>query len=157
MKQISAGILLFRREADGLKVLIVHPGGPFFARKNAGAWSLPKGEVAEGEALEATARREFREEVGMEARGPLVPLGSVRMKSGKTVHAWALDDTGGGFDPAQLSSNPFSLEWPPRSGRFQEFPEIDRAEFVTPATARLKLNPAFTVFIDRLEAIIDPS
>ena len=157
MNKTSAGILLFRRDADGTKVLIVHPGGPFFARKDAGAWSLPKGEAAEGEALEATARREFREEVGIEARGPLIPLGSVRMRSGKTVHAWALEGTGGDFDPAQLSSlssNTFSLEWPPRSGQLQEFPEIDRAEFVPLATARLKLNPAFAAFIDRLEQLL---
>ncbi len=151
MNKISAGIVLFRQTTGGIEVLIVHPGGPFFAKKDAGAWSIPKGETEPGEDLEATARREFQEELGIEALGPLIPLGEVRMKSGKTVHAWALDRSGDEIDPEQLHSNTFSLEWPPRSGQIREFPEIDRAAFATLATAREKLNPALIPFLDRLE------
>ncbi|XHR29636.1 MAG: NUDIX domain-containing protein [Chthoniobacteraceae bacterium] len=154
MNKTSAGILLFRQTAGGIEVLIVHPGGPFFAKKDAGAWSIPKGETEPGEDLEATARREFREETGIEAVGPLIPLGEVRMKSGKLVHAWALDRSGEEIDPAQLHSNTFQVEWPPKSGQFREFPEIDRAAFGSLATAREKLNPALIPFLDRLEQAI---
>jgi predicted NUDIX family NTP pyrophosphohydrolase len=149
MHKTSAGILLYRRNGNALEVLIAHPGGPFFSNKEAGAWSIPKGETAEGESLEETARREFREEMGFEARGPLFPLGEIRMKSGKIVHAWATDGTGADF--AQFKSNTFQMEWPPRSGQVAEFPEVDRAEFVSMAVAREKLNPALVPLLERLE------
>jgi predicted NUDIX family NTP pyrophosphohydrolase len=154
MHKTSAGILLFRCHGISIEVLIGHPGGPFFSNKDAGAWSIPKGETDEGEPLEETARREFREEMGFEARGPMLPLGEVRMKSGKIVHAWAIDGTGGGIDLAQFKSNTFQMEWPPQSGRMAEFPEVDRAEFVSLEVAREKLNPALVPLLERLEKTV---
>ena len=130
MNKTSAGILLFRRTAQGLEVLIVHPGGPFFAKKDAGAWSIPKGESADGEDLNNTARREFHEELGFEAHGEMIPLGQVQFKSGKTVHAWAVDGSNTAIDLANIKSNTFQLQWPPRSGRMREFPEVDRAALI---------------------------
>src|ERR671931_2335727 len=144
----SAGILLYRLRDGAPEVLLVHPGGPFWARKDAGAWSIPKGEHDEGEDGRACALRELAEELGSEvALGDLVELGSVRQRSGKVVTAWA---AGGTFDPADLRSNTFEMEWPPRSGRRQTFPEVDRALWCDPNTARDKLNPAQTEFVDRL-------
>lgn len=148
----SAGILLHRRGAAGLEVLLVHPGGPFWAKKDAGAWSIPKGELEEGEDAVACALRELREELGPAPelrRESLVELGSVRQKSGKVVEAWAGE---GDFDPAALDGNSFSLEWPPRSGRQQEFPEVDRVEWFAPGAARGKILPAQEPFLDRLLA-----
>lgn len=148
----SAGILLYRRTAAGLEVLLVHPGGPFWAKKDAGAWSIPKGELEEGEEGVACALRELSEELGPAPeleRERLVELGTVRQKSGKVVEAWAGE---GEFDPAALDGNSFSLEWPPRSGRQQEFPEVDRAEWLAPEAARAKLLPAQEPFLDRLLA-----
>jgi predicted NUDIX family NTP pyrophosphohydrolase len=145
----SAGILLYRRRDAGLEVLLVHPGGPFWARKDLGAWSIPKGEVDDGEDPRACALREFAEETGTRLPGgALDELGSVKLKSGKLVLAFAVE---GDLDPATISSNTFELEWPPRSGRVQSFPEIDRAGWFDPATAREKLNPAQAAFVDRLQ------
>jgi predicted NUDIX family NTP pyrophosphohydrolase len=146
----SAGILLFRAAADAVEVLLVHPGGPFWAKKDAGAWSIPKGEVGDGEDLLACALRELEEELG--APFSLVPeelidLGSVRQKGGKVVHCWAAQ---GEFDPAGLRSNTFTMEWPPRSGVEREFPEVDRAEWLGPEQAREKINPAQAELLDRL-------
>jgi predicted NUDIX family NTP pyrophosphohydrolase len=146
----SAGILLWRRGDGRLEVLLGHPGGPFFARKDAGVWSILKGETAaDDEDLELLARREFEEETGHVAPdGPAIALGEVRQAGGKVVHCWALE---GELDPERASSNTFEMEWPPRSGKTQEFPEIDRVAWFDPATARAKLNAAQTAFLDRLE------
>jgi predicted NUDIX family NTP pyrophosphohydrolase len=146
----SAGILLYRRGADGLEVLLVHPGGPFWAKKDLGAWSIPKGEHDEEEDAQACALREFAEETGgAPAPGDLAPLGEVRQKAGKIVQAWALE---GDLDPAAIRSNTFTMEWPPRSGRMRSFPEVDRAEWFSLADARERINPAQSAFLDRLSA-----
>jgi predicted NUDIX family NTP pyrophosphohydrolase len=141
---------MFRKEAGQLEVLLVHPGGPFFRKKDSGAWTIPKGEVAEGEELIGRAKVEFREELGIEpeATADLIELGTIKQKSGKTVYAWAFEgDLPGDF---ALVSNTFSMEWPPRSGRTQEFPEIDRAEFFRIGLAKEKINQAQIEFLDRL-------
>ena len=144
----SAGILLFRRRGGGLEVLLVHPGGPLWAKKDLGVWSIPKGEYDDGEDPQACALREFEEETGSApAPGELVELGEVRQASGKLVRAWALE---GDFDPSTLRSNTFTMQWPPRSGRLQEFPEVDRAEWFTLEQARERINPAQAAFLDRL-------
>ncbi len=147
----SAGILLFRLIDGEPEVLLVHPGGPFWARKDLGAWTVPKGEHEPEEESRTCALREMREELGPGApalaSADLVDLGSVRQKSGKTVECWAAEAD---FDPAALASNGFEVEWPPRSGRRREFPEVDRAEWFDPATAREKLIAAQVVFVDRL-------
>ena len=151
-KQSSAGILLHRAGDDGREVLLVHPGGPFWARKDAGAWSIPKGEVENSEDPRACALREFAEETGTRLPdATLEELGAVKLKSGKQVLAYAV---AGDLDPADVRSNTFEAEWPPRSGRTQEFPEIDRAEWFDLPTARAKLNPAQAEFVDRLEALL---
>jgi predicted NUDIX family NTP pyrophosphohydrolase len=146
----SAGILLHRRGAGGREVLLVHPGGPFWAKRDDGAWSIPKGEYADGEDAEAAARREFAEELGspLPDGAPLVELGEVRQRNGKLVVAWAAE---GDLDATAARSNTFEMEWPPRSGRRQEFPEIDRADWFPLARAREKLIPAQVAFLDRLE------
>jgi predicted NUDIX family NTP pyrophosphohydrolase len=136
MPQRSAGILLYRRPQGGVEVLLVHPGGPFWAKKDDGAWSIPKGEYAPGEEPLAAARREFEEETGARAEGEAVALGTFRQPSGKIVDAWAVE---GDFDPATLKSNTFTLEWPPRSGKMREVPEVDRAGWFTPEEAARKL------------------
>jgi predicted NUDIX family NTP pyrophosphohydrolase len=136
MPQRSAGILLYRRRQGGVEVLLVHPGGPFWANKDEGAWSIPKGAYEPGEEPIAAARREFAEETGSQLDGQAVPLGSFRQSAVKTVDAWAVE---GDFDPAGLTSNSFQMEWPPRSGRMGEFPEVDRAQWFTPAEADRKL------------------
>jgi predicted NUDIX family NTP pyrophosphohydrolase len=144
----SAGILLYRRGEAGLEVLLVHPGGPFWAKKDLGAWSIPKGEHDDGEDARACALREFAEETGSAAApGELTDLGSVRQKAGKVVQAWALE---GDLDPAAVRSNTFTLEWPPRSGRMREFPEVDRAGWFALDAARERINPAQAAFLDRL-------
>lgn len=146
----SAGVLLFRNRAAP-EVLLVHPGGPFWAKKDLGAWTLPKGEPGEGEDLQRCALRELAEELGPAAPGlapaDLIELGSIRQKGGKRVHAWAAE---GEFDPAALSSNGFELEWPPRSGTRREFPEVDRAEWFDPVEARRRILTAQAELIDRL-------
>jgi predicted NUDIX family NTP pyrophosphohydrolase len=154
MPKHSAGIVLYRRGSDGLEVLLVHPGGPFWARKDDGAWSIPKGEVEEGEEPLSVALREFEEELGVPApvsREALVALGTIRQKAGKVVAAWC---GAGDFDPSSLGSSTFSIEWPPRSGRMKEFPEVDRACWYGLAEARIKLIEAQAELIDRLEAAL---
>ena len=151
MAATSAGILLFRRTGEAVEVLLVHPGGPFWAKKDLGAWSIPKGIVEEGEDRLRCALRELEEELGSSfsfAGEELVELGSVRQKAGKVVHCWAAE---GDFDPATLSSNTFSIEWPPRSGTEREFPEVDRAEWFGLEQARQKIIPAQGDFLDRLK------
>jgi predicted NUDIX family NTP pyrophosphohydrolase len=144
----SAGIVLYRSGAAGVEVLLVHPGGPFWARKDAGAWSIPKGEYEDDEDPLACALREFEEETGTRLEGDeVVELGSVRQRGGKQVTAWAV---AGDLDAATVRSNTFAMEWPPRSGREAEFPEIDRAEWFDLAVAREKLVPAQAELIDRL-------
>jgi predicted NUDIX family NTP pyrophosphohydrolase len=144
----SAGILLYRVAAGEPEVLLVHPGGPYWARKDAGAWSIPKGEYDDGEDPQACALREFEEETGTAlAPGELIELGDVKQKGGKMVTAWAAE---GDLAADAVSSNTFTMEWPPRSGRTAEFPEIDRAGWFGIATAREKLVPAQTELLDRL-------
>ena len=147
MAQISAGILLFRRRPAGLEVLLVHPGGPLWAKKDAGIWSIPKGLVHADEDLMAAAIREFEEEIGCKPAGPFTPLTPVKLKSGKVVHAWACE---GACDPAAVRSNTFTMEWPPHSGRQREFPEIDRAEWFTVAQAREKLSVQMMALVEEL-------
>src|SRR3954466_3747010 len=148
MAKRSSGILLFRRRAE-LEVLLVHPGGPFWARKDAGAWSIPKGEHEERENAQACAIREFTEETGSApSPGELDDLGSIKQKGGKVVQAWALE---GDLDAAEVRSNTFTMQWPPRSGRMQEFPEVDRAQWFALGEARERINPAQAAFLDRLE------
>lgn len=147
MRKPSAGLLLYRRGPRGVEVLLAHPGGPYWAKKDAGAWSIPKGEIDEHEDAALAARREFTEELGVEPVGELIPLGSIRQKNGKTVHAWAVE---GDFDCARLRSNTFTLEWPPKSGRMTEFPEVDRAAWFTPEAAREKMHAGQGELIDRL-------
>jgi predicted NUDIX family NTP pyrophosphohydrolase len=144
----SAGILLYRLSGDAPEVLLVHPGGPFWARKDEGAWSIPKGEYGDGEDPRACALREFEEETGTAlASNDLVDLGSVKQKGGKTVTAWAVE---GDLDADAVRSNTFTMEWPPRSGRTAEFPEIDRAGWFRPDAARQKLVPAQVGLLERL-------
>jgi predicted NUDIX family NTP pyrophosphohydrolase len=149
----SAGLLLFRVASGGLEVLLVHPGGPLWARRDDGAWSIPKGEHDDGEDPLSAARREFEEELGSPPPAPdveLVDLGEIRQKSGKIVRAWAL---AGDLDPDLLRSNTFEMEWPPRSGHRQQFPEVDRAQWFGLDEARVKLNPAQAELIDRLAQV----
>ena len=152
MVQTSAGILLHRSVNGERQVLLVHPGGPFFARKDDGAWSIPKGLVEAGEDRLAAARREFAEETGHRADGEAVDLGEVRLASGKRVHGFAV---AGDLDPATVESNTFELEWPPRSRRLVAFPEVDRAEWFGFAEAAVKLNPAQAAFVTRLVDLVD--
>jgi predicted NUDIX family NTP pyrophosphohydrolase len=147
MPKRSAGILLYRRRGSGIECLLVHPGGPFWAKKDAGAWSIPKGEYAVSEDALTVARRELEEETGLAARGDFLPLGEIVQPGRKVISAWALE---GDFDPGTLRSNAFDLEWPPRSGRRQAFPEVDRAGWFSPAEARDKLLPGQREFITRL-------
>jgi predicted NUDIX family NTP pyrophosphohydrolase len=149
MAKRSAGILLYRRTPE-LEVLLVHPGGPFWAKKDLGAWSIPKGEHDEGEDAQACARREFEEELGSPPTpAELEDLGTVRQKAGKVVQAWALE---GDLDAAAVRSNTFSMQWPPRSGQLRDFPEVDRAEWFSLQEARKRINPAQAAFLDRLTA-----
>jgi predicted NUDIX family NTP pyrophosphohydrolase len=152
MAATSAGILLYRGTAEAPEVLLVHPGGPLWAKKDEGAWSIPKGEVDEGEDPLACALRELGEELGTPpaiVAEQLIDLGTVRQKAGKLVHCWATEAE---FDPATLRSNTFTIEWPPRSGQQREFPEVDRAEWFDLETARAKINPAQVELLDRLQA-----
>lgn len=148
MPKHSAGILLYRYQAHTLEVLLVHPGGPFWARRDAGAWSIPKGEYEDNEDPETAARREFEEETGHPLTGRLLPLTPVKQKAGKIVQAYACE---GGLDVNKIRPNTFSIEWPPHSGRQQSFPEIDKAAWYTLAAAREKLLPAQLPLLDELE------
>jgi predicted NUDIX family NTP pyrophosphohydrolase len=147
--RVSAGILLFRRPGEGLEVLLGHPGGPYFERKDAGVWSIPKGEVMDGEEHWTVAKREFGEEtghvVGSSAR--TIALGSITQRGGKVVHVWAVE---GNLDPADAWSNTFAMEWPPHSGIFIDVPELDRVAWFSPAAAREVMNPAQAALIDLL-------
>jgi predicted NUDIX family NTP pyrophosphohydrolase len=147
MPRTSAGIALYRRTQAGVEVLLVHPGGPYWAAKDAGAWSFPKGEYGDGEDALTVARRELEEETGVVVDGDFVPLGTAKQAGGKVVSLWAVE---GDCDASATRSNTFLMEWPPRSGRRVEFPEVDRAEWFATATAREKLNPGQMPFIDRL-------
>ncbi|MGH9448897.1 MAG: NUDIX domain-containing protein [Terriglobia bacterium] len=151
MPKSSAGILLYRLMGGSLEVLLVHPGGPFWAKKDTGAWSIPKGELWAGEDALAAAKREFEEETGSSPEGTMLPLGTVTQKSGKVVSAWALQ---GDCDPKSIKSNSFEIEWPPRSGKKQEFPEIDRAGFFEIEDAKRRINPAQTEFLTRLQRLL---
>ena len=146
-KKTSAGILLYRRRGDELEVFLVHPGGPFWAKKDLGAWSLPKGELEEGEEPLAAAVREFTEETGFTVDGEFRPLRSQQQSSGKTILAWAVE---GDCDPSQLRSGTFSMEWPPRSGKHQQFPEVDRGAWFTIAEARRRIVPGQAPFLDEV-------
>jgi len=147
----SAGILLYKKTGNGLAVFLVHPGGPFFARKDGGAWSIPKGELDEGEDALDAAKREFEEETGCRPEGPFFPLSPIKQKGGKTVLSWAAQDD---CDADAIRSNTFTMEWPPKSGRMQEFPEVDRAGWFTIEEARMKINPAQTALVDELRTKI---
>lgn len=146
----SAGLLLFRRSSGTLEVFLAHPGGPFWHNREMGAWTIPKGVAEPGEDLLAAACREFEEETGVLAVGPFIPLGSIRQKAGKLVHAWAWE---GDADPSRATSNTMQTEWPRGSGRLITFPEVDRWSWCDPRTARQKINPAQAEFIDRLEEL----
>ena len=148
----SAGVLAYRKKASRFEVLLVHPGGPFWANKDEGAWSIPKGEFGAGENPEDVARREFNEELGPALLVPLQPLGGIRQRGGKIVEAFAAE-----FDvnADAIASNTFEIEWPPRSGKRQHFPEVDRAAWFDLATAREKINQAQRELLDRLEAMLD--
>ena len=150
MPRISAGLLMYRNRQGKIEALLVHPGGPFWKNKDEGAWTIPKGELDSGEDALDAACREFREETGIEPSGPYLPLGHIQQKSGKVVHAWAFE---GDCDPAQIRSNSFEMEWPPKSGRVQSFPEVDRAAFFGMDDARRKINPAQVEFLAALERI----
>ena len=151
MPEISAGILLHRNGPAGREVFLVHPGGPFWARKDEAAWSIPKGLIDPGEDPEAAARREFAEEVGAVPPGPLQPLGEFRVSSGKLLRAYALE---GDFDPATLVSNSFEMEWPPRSRQKQSFPEVDRAQWFSREDAHLKLHLGQRPLLDALARVL---
>ena len=151
MPKKSAGLLLFRRR-ERLEVLLVHPGGPLWAKKDEGAWSIPKGEIEPGEDPLAAARREFEEELGSSVTGDFVALDPVRQASGKLVYAWAVEAD---FDPATFVSGTFSMEWPPRSGRQQEFPEVDRAEWFTIDEAKRKINKAQVQLVNQLNDAVE--
>lgn len=151
---VSAGLLLFRQRDGLLELFLAHPGGPFWKDRDLGAWTIPKGGIANGEDLLAAARREFEEETGVPPRGPFIPLGSVRQKAGKVVHAWAWE---GDADADRVTSNVMRSEWPRGSGQWLTFPEVDRCAWFDPAMARAKLNPAQAELVGRLEAILAPT
>jgi len=150
MAKTSAGLLMYRERNGQMEVLLVHLGGPFWKNKDLGAWFVPKGEISPREGLQDAAKREFQEETGIVPDGDFLPLGSVKHKSGKTVHAWAF---AGDCDPTSVKSNTFEMEWPPKSGRTATFPEIDRANFFTFDAAREKMHPAEFEFLSRLKTI----
>ncbi|HSQ30385.1 MAG TPA: NUDIX domain-containing protein [Gemmatimonadaceae bacterium] len=148
---VSAGMILFRRSEKGLEVLLAHPGGPFWRNRDAGAWTIPKGIVEPNEDILDAARREFIEETGITPNPPFIPLGSVKQKAGKTVHAWAWE---GDADAAAIISNSGRTEWPRGSGRWITYPEVDRCEWFDGASARHKMNPAQAELVERLEALL---
>jgi predicted NUDIX family NTP pyrophosphohydrolase len=154
MPKASAGLLMYRKRNAQLEALLVHLGGPFWKNKDRGAWFVPKGEINPGEDQLVAAQREFQEETGLIPAGEFISLGSVKHKSGKTVTTWAF---AGDCDPASLQSNTFEMEWPPKSGKRAQFPEIDRAEFFTIERAREKMHPAEFEFLNRLEKLLKSS
>jgi predicted NUDIX family NTP pyrophosphohydrolase len=149
MPQLSAGLVMYRKSGSLSEVYLVHPGGPFWAKKEEGAWTIPKGLIEEGEEKLEAAKREFAEETSISPSGPFIYLGEIRQKSGKQVYAWAFE---GDCEPPPIKSNTFTLEWPPKSGRISEFPEIDQGKFFAIMEARRKINPQQAEFINRLEA-----
>ena len=151
MKNPSAGLLMYRHNGATLEVLLAHPGGPYWAKKDAGAWSLPKGEYAADEAPLVAAQREFTEETGFVAAPPFLPLGEARLASGKVVSAWAC---AGDVDPLLAVSNTFEMAWPPRSGKMATFPEVDRVAWFDLAQARARINPGQAPFLDALERVL---
>jgi predicted NUDIX family NTP pyrophosphohydrolase len=153
MARSSAGLLMFRTRNREVEVFLVHPGGPFWRKKDAGAWSLPKGESLPGEDLLATARREFAEETGIVAEGPLIDLGEAKQAGGKKVTAWAFERD----CLPSIRSNTFSLEWPPGSGRIEQFPEVDRAEWFSLSEAQSRMHRGQGVFLDRLRLHLESS
>jgi predicted NUDIX family NTP pyrophosphohydrolase len=153
MTKRSAGLLLYRRNGESIEVFLVHPGGPFWARKDLGAWSIPKGEYADAEDPLAAARREFTEETGFPAPPDAIPLGEVKQAGGKIVTAWAAE---GDCDPAKLVSNTCEIDWPPRSGRKMEIPEVDRAAWFSISEARERILPSQQPFLQRLERTLNP-
>ena len=152
MPKISAGLLLYRVRQGAPEVFLVHPGGPFWAKKDAGAWSIPKGEASPGEDLLAAAQREFREETGLDIGGHFRALVPIRQSSGKLVHAWAVE---GDCDADTIRSNTFEMEWPPRSGQRQEVPEVDRAAWLDLPTARVKILKGQLGLLDQLERLLE--
>ncbi|WP_174274040.1 NUDIX domain-containing protein [Sphingomonas bacterium] len=151
MAKRSAGVMLYLRDADGVRVLLVHPGGPFWRNKDIGAWQIPKGQIEPGEDSEAAARREVREELGVALEGPLLPLGMVRQAGGKEVVAFAIEQA---LDPATLVSTMFELEWPPNSGTMRSFPEVDRVRWMRPVEARAVMLPSQQPLLSALEALL---
>ena len=149
MPKRSAGLIMFRRKTNVIEVLLAHPGGPFWIKKDLGAWSIPKGELGDAEDPLTAAKREFTEELGLTPQGEFMPLGEVRQPGGKIVAAWAFE---GDCDPSKVRSNTFSMEWPPHSGKMEQFPEIDRAEWFSLETARSKLLKGQLSLLDRLES-----
>jgi len=149
---VSAGLLLYRRSQNGLEIFLAHPGGPFWKAKESGAWTIPKGVIDPEEDPLDAACREFTEETGIEPQGPFVPLGSIRQRAGKTIHAWAWE---GDADANSTTSNEMRTEWPRGSGRWITFPEVDRCAWFGSATAKSRINPAQAELIDRLEALLD--
>jgi predicted NUDIX family NTP pyrophosphohydrolase len=152
-KRRSAGLLMYRICDGALEVLLAHPGGPLFAKKDDGHWTIPKGEHDDDEDALAAAQREFAEETGIQPRGPYLDLGEITQKGGKIVRGWAF---AGECDPAAIVSNTFQMEWPPRSGRMQSFPEVDRCDFFTLDQARRKIKEAQAPLLDRLQALTIP-
>lgn len=151
----SAGLLMCRKRHDDLEYFLVHPGGPFWAKKNDGAWSIPKGAPNEGEDLLIAAQREFLEETGLTPKGPFHAIGTAKLRSGKVIHAWAFE---GEWDPSLgITSNTFSLEWPPKSKKYMEVPENDRAEWMTKEKARRMINPAQIILLERAAEIFRSS
>lgn len=152
MPKKSAGVLMFRRRDCGVQVFLVHPGGPFWKKKDEGAWSIPKGEYQEDEDPLDAAKREFEEETGIKAQGEFIELGQIKQPSGKIITAWAFE---GDCSPNEIRSNSFSMEWPPKSGRKQEFPEVDRADWFALQEARKRMLKGQIGFLDRLMARFD--
>jgi len=150
MPKISAGLLMYRVRGGELEFLLAHPGGPFWKDRDAGAWTIPKGELQPGEEPLVAAMREFQEEIGLKPEGEFIELKPITQKGGKVVHAWAFE---GDCDASQVKSNTFQMEWPPRSGKFQTCPEVDRASFYGMAEAKQKINPAQAAFLEELQQL----
>jgi predicted NUDIX family NTP pyrophosphohydrolase len=153
MPKVSAGLLMYRTRDGDFEFLLAHPGGPFWKDRDAGAWTIPKGEIQPGEDPLATAQREFEEEVGFKPRGNFIALAPITQKSGKIVHAWAFE---GDCDPSRIKSNSFKMEWPPRSGRFEDCPEVDRADFFRMEEAKTRINPAQIALLEELKRKLSP-